>query len=84
MANNGFTPTQQAILDVLSDGEGHSTRELHGCLPDELTDLKQVRGHIFNLRKKLRPEGQDILCVMQMGRFYYRWVRLLHPSQRKP
>lgn len=81
MTNNGFTKTQQAMLDVLADGERHTTRELHACLPDELGPLSNVRRHISAIRKALRPEREGILCVMHQGKFFYQWVKLLHPSQ---
>ncbi len=73
-----FTPTQQRIIDVLSDGKPHSRKELKGCLPDELAELKTVNVHIAHIRVKLRPIGEDIIC--EMGSMYqlgFRHVRLL-------
>ena len=75
--NNGFTPTQRKILDVLSDGQGHSTEELRKCLWDELTDVSTVRVHLTQMRAKLRPIGQDILYRDSM----YRHVRLVSISE---
>lgn len=72
-----LTPTQQRFLDVLGDGLPHSRDQLRNCLPDPLGDYSNVQLHISYLRKKLRPRGQDILCVFHQKSFYYRWVRLL-------
>ena len=73
-----FTPTQQRLLKLLSDGMPHTRKELVKCLDDELTSLDTVNVHISYLRRKLRPIGQDIIC--EMGSSYklgYRHVRLL-------
>jgi len=71
--NNGFTPTQHAILDLLKDGHTHSRHELHECCSDG--ELANVRTHIAILRKKLRKRGEDIVYVYTKG---YQHVRLLH------
>jgi len=72
------TPTQQRILDVLSDGCPHPMTELLVCLPDPVANTrKNVAWHLVELRKKLRPVGQDILCQFLNRRLYYRHVRLL-------
>jgi hypothetical protein len=74
---NGYTPTQQAMLDVLSDGQAHTRQELHACLPDELGPLSNINSHLCNTRKHLRPIGQDIVCELVNRRICYRHVRLL-------
>ena len=73
----GFTPTQTAMLKVLSDGLPHSKAELHACLPDELGAADNVFRHISAIRKTLRPRGQDVLCEYRERSRFYRWVRLL-------
>ena len=76
--NNGkFTPTHQAMLDVLADGRPHLRKELHACLPDELGPPTNIHAHLTAIRKMLRPKGQDIICTLVNGRICYRHVRLL-------
>jgi hypothetical protein len=73
----GFTPTQTAMLKVLSDGLPHSKAELHACLPDELSRPNSILRHLVDIRKVLRPRGQDVLCEYRDRARFYRWVRLL-------
>lgn len=77
MNDNGFTKTQNAMLAVLSDGQPHTREELHKCLPDELSEMSAVRFHISNIRKVLRPKGQDIVCELKYGKIHYRHVRII-------
>lgn len=72
-----FTPTEQRMLKILSDGFPHHKSELQVCLPDNLGDITNIRAHLSFLRKKLRPKGEDILCELCRGEAYYRWVRIL-------
>jgi hypothetical protein len=55
-----LTPTQQRVLELLADGEPHEPRELRALLLEDLGPLANVRQHLYHLRRKLRPEGQDI------------------------
>lgn len=74
-----FTPTQQRMLDVLSDGGLHGKDELVRCMSDPLSD--NIKPHLHRLRKLLRPQGHDI--VLQYGpdrRWHYRHVVLLTSS----
>lgn len=75
MTDNGFTPTQQRILDVLSDGKDHTRKELHSCLPDELSQLSAIQKHVSKIRKVLQPKGFLILCTIHNRRICYRYVR---------
>lgn len=77
MSTNGFTPTQRAILDVLSDGKPHTPAELRPCLGDDLAGNAAVRMHVCRLRKRLRERGQDIVSVTDRHRFRYQHVKLL-------
>lgn len=72
-----YTPTQQRMVDVLSDGQPHRREELHACLVDELGAVENIRVHLSALRAKLRPLGEDILCEYRGHQFYYRHVRLI-------
>lgn len=77
-----FTPTQQRILDLLRDGERHLREEIlevigNGTI-DEVGTKLNLRQHIFHMNKKLRPIGQEVVCII--GKSYsigYRHVRLL-------
>lgn len=79
-----FTATEQRILYVLRDGLDHSKDELRGVLDDELAGPACLQNHIKNIRKRLRPKGQDIVCVIAQGqKKVYRQVRKLnyeHPA----
>lgn len=75
--NGKVTPTQQRILDLLSDGMRHSREEVFTCLNDELQKLENIQVHLCHLRKVLRPKGQDIVCELFQRRLYYRHIILL-------
>lgn len=77
MNNNGFTPTEQRIIQLLNDGLLHSREEIHTCLDDELSDISAIRPHITHIRNKLRPFGEDIMCRRHNGSYYYQQVRLV-------
>lgn len=78
----GFTPTQSAILDILSDGLRHGKDELCACLSDELSAKDNLKFHISNIRKVIRPRGEDILCEFYRRARHYRHVRLLSNPYR--
>lgn len=69
-----FTPTEQRMLKILSDGFPHHKSELQACLYDEESTIRQ---HIYNIRAKLRPRGEDIVCELRLHGIHYRHVRLL-------
>lgn len=75
--NDTFTPTQQAMLRVLADGQAHTREELHACLPDELGAVSNIHRHLCAIRKWLRPIGQDVVCQLRNRRIYYRHICLL-------
>lgn len=72
-----YTPTEGAILKILSDGYAHKREELRQALPDELSGFSCLSTMLYQLRKKLKPMGQDIVCQLQGRRISYRWVRTL-------
>ena len=76
-SNNGYTPTQRAMLNILADGKPHTRHELHTCLMDDLGALSNINFHICVIRGKLRPKGMDIICELSNRRIMYRQVRLL-------
>lgn len=75
-----FTRTEYLILEVLSDGEPHHRSELHSCLWDDGGALYNVNQHIYNLNRKLRPLGLDIVSIYRNRRSFYRWMRVYRPQ----
>lgn len=79
-----FTPTQQRILELLSDGLRHKRDEVLACLGDDMASLDTMQIHIVYLRKKLNPKGTDIVCQVYNGGYYYRHIRMLvNPNDGK-
>jgi len=78
---NGYTPTQRAILAVLADGMAHTRAELVAALPDELAEPSAVHDHLYHLRRRLWPRGETILCEWVNHRPRYRHVRLLQSGR---
>ena len=74
---NGFTRTEQRMVEILEDGKRHTREELLESCRDELASMDTLYVHISNIRRKI-PAGQDILCVFRERRMHYQWVRLLH------
>ena len=72
-----YTPTEQRIIDLLSDGLPHTRADVIKCLKDHLADFNTLAVHMFNLRRKVRPCGQDILLVYRKGGYHYQYVILL-------
>ena len=69
-----FTPTQQKIMNLLSDGEPHGKIDIYNCLPYELGQLNSVHRHLTHIRRKLKPKGEGILCVIVNRKLAYRYV----------
>ncbi len=74
-----FTPTEQRILQVLSDGKPHHKSEFYECLFDDMSvdKNKAVTNHVLRIREKLRVDGYDIVCSLRYRKSYYTHVRLL-------
>lgn len=83
MSKDKFTPTQQRIVDLLSDGKPHTRKELHGCLWDELASRSMIKYHLCHIRKVLRPRGEDILCLYLNRTYQYQHVKLIKPKTRR-
>lgn len=75
-----YTATEKKLLAILSDGMPHRRDELLSVLPDELGSFGNVRKHLTQIRKRLRPRGEDVLCEYYKRSYYYRHVRLLKSS----
>lgn len=75
---NGFTPTEERIFDLLSDGHPHSRDELFKCLTDDLADTSAIRPHLTRLRGKINPKGFDILYVPRHHKTFWQLVHLVY------
>lgn len=65
-------------MALLDDGLPHSIQEIRDYL-DEFMAKSTVAGHVFNIRKKLKPTGHAIVAEMRNRKTYYRHVILLCP-----
>lgn len=72
-----LTPTEQKIIDLLSDGLPHQRADVLKCVNDRLADLHTLAVHMFNIRRKVRPFGKDVLLVTRKGGYHYQYVILL-------
>lgn len=70
------------LLEVLSDGEPHTRKELLLCIdPEGYATLENLRCHISSLRKQLAHRGQIIANhKVGGGIFQYQLLRHLHSS----
>jgi hypothetical protein len=74
-----FTPTEQRIYDTLRDGRSHPKKDLQQLLYDEMSN-ESFRMHLCQMRKKIRPIGQDIITEFWMDGIYHRLVRFVSVS----
>lgn len=78
MTKNGYSPSQQAMIDIFSDGEPHGKTELLEALAGYVSSPGALRKALCMLRKRL-PKDQTILCLLRNRRIFYQHVRLLSP-----
>jgi hypothetical protein len=72
-----FSPTEQRIFDVLSDGLMHSQSELVQAI-DELASRKTLTVHLVSIRDKLERKGTTVVAMSRgTAPCMYRWVRLI-------
>ena len=69
-----FSPTEQRIMDLLSDGLPHTKKEMVACLADPMGGEDNVKPHLHNLRKKLLTRNEAVLCVLVGGRIKYQFL----------
>lgn len=69
-----FTPVEARMLAVLADGEAHRDVELHACLNDTMSPVRNIRAHISVLRRKLKQSHQTVVCERRHGSTLYRHV----------
>lgn len=76
---NGFTRTQRILLGILADGMPHSREELRVAI-DGLATFNNLQKHLTEIRRRIRPQSEDIICEYSRRRLCYRHVRLLHSA----
>lgn len=74
-----FTPIQQRIIELLSDGMPHDRSEVLKCIGDPLADYANLYPHISYLRTKLVQKGEWIVYEAYRGSLMYRHVKLIAP-----
>lgn len=65
-SNNGFTPTEKRIMNVLRDGLPHTKSELKNAIDEECPDQvddNALAAHIKRIREKLDPKCKGIMCI---------------------
>jgi len=76
-----FQGNQEFIIELLSDGEAHSTKDILKALQRHVNDstitVKNLRDTIARIRDKLEGTGTAIVCEYARRRAYYRHIRLL-------
>lgn len=79
MANN-LTPTQQKLVDILSDGFPRDADQLAKML-DSQTDRSILKVHISYARAVLDKRGMTIVCDERGGRCMYRLARYINTDE---
>lgn len=76
-----YTPIEQRIIDLLSDGLPHDRDEVIQCIDPNVKDLVRMRNslsvHIAHIRSKVRLLGQDVVTELRRGGIHYRHMILL-------
>ncbi len=80
---SGYTPIEQRMINLLSDGIRHSYEEMFQCLDDELAGNTAVLFHITNLKNKLAKKGFGITSQRENKVTYYRMVRFIGKSSEE-
>lgn len=78
---DGYTPTQNRLLDLLEDGMPHTRQELQALLGDPEAVNGVLRNHLSMLKRRMRKNnpGFEIVCYWGAARtLSYRMVRLLN------
>jgi DNA-binding CsgD family transcriptional regulator len=76
---NGYTDSEQKIVDLLADGKPHRPDEIRACLGgDALLTNKNISSHIYRIRRLLRHKNETIICQSEGTRKVYIQVKFLH------
>ena len=73
-----FSPTEQSLMEVLADGYPHRRQELLDCLDDPEKSRLTLKPWLYRIRKKLRPQGYDVICEFRNRGFWFRLVGLIN------
>lgn len=73
-----LTPTQQRIVDQLSDGYRHHRDDVLRCLDDPEADFGAMATAIHRLRNVIQKVGYDVTCEVYMNKIQYRLVRTIN------
>lgn len=77
----GEVTIQQQIFNLLLDERPHTKDEIRKFTLEEETASDQVVWqHMYNLRKIVRPKGEDIICFNMFGKSYYQYLRKIVTS----
>lgn len=79
-----WTPIEARVLAALADGAPHRPEVLLACLGDEMATINNLWVHLSRMRAKLRPLGEDIVCVIHNRKMHYRHMRTLPRPSPQP
>lgn len=84
MARNGdtkrYTPTQQRILNLLSDGAERTIAEIRAVVADEYTSDKAIQIHIHYINRALPRHLSVVSRSYSNSVCKYRLMRAILPS----
>lgn len=66
---NGFTPTEQRIMDVLKDWKPHTSAQLCAAI-DEMADNHLLNTHLYSIRGKLMLKGLYVASIGRMPTYF--------------
>lgn len=76
LPQKNYTPTEQRVIDWLSDGYRHRFEEYLG-LDYDPSERKALIAQIGNIRRKLEGTGFGVICEARGRIRYYRIVRFI-------
>lgn len=77
-----YTPTEERIIAILSDGQAHPVEVMKSVLTDgEYSRVETLEVQVTNLRKILNPKGRDIVRRMVDGVSCYRMMRFINVEE---
>lgn len=74
-----YTPIQTRILTMLSSGKPVDRRELVKAIGPG-AKFTTLHVHMAGIRSKLLMIGQDVVCRVSRGAYFYQHVILLKPN----
>jgi 5-methylcytosine-specific restriction endonuclease McrA len=75
-----FTPSQRALLTILSDGQPHTYEELLAGLGNG-TALESLKVHLSEIRRTIRFFREEIVCEIHKRKRCYRHIHLLREGR---